>query len=107
MTRLNPTISAHLIAASDMIHANALKTIQSKSNSREVVSQIDAAQSFVTAAEYLYEAAERVAAGEPLGSDDIVLALRAALVKTYEGLGVIEREVAAKLRALRPEMTRH
>jgi hypothetical protein len=85
VTEHHTTISAHITAASDLIHATARATIKATPSAGGERAPIHAAISFVIAAEALYEAAERVAAGEAVGGKPLSLALRIAEHKATEG----------------------
>jgi hypothetical protein len=85
VTKHHTVISAHIIATSDLIHATARDTVRATPSAREDLAHIDATQSFITAAEALYEAAERIAAGAGAGCERLSLALRIAEHKATEG----------------------
>ena len=84
------TISDHITSASDLIHATARATVAATQNPHEAIPHIDAAQAFVHAAEFFYEAAEHIAAGEAVGADRLALALRFADAKAAEGRWMLE-----------------
>jgi hypothetical protein len=50
---------------------------------------MDAAKSFILAAEALYEAAERVALGQPVDTPELVFWLRASDAKAAEGRALL------------------
>jgi hypothetical protein len=85
------TVSAHLVHAGEIIDATARATVRATSNAPKTLAHIDAAKHFMDAADALYEAAERVAEGEPVGSRGLVLALRVAEVKAAEGRSILMR----------------
>jgi hypothetical protein len=89
MTTQTNTVSAHLIAAADLIHATARETVRTTEDAQTALSHIDAAAAFITAAEFYYEAAERIAAGQPVGSNGLVLAVKFAEAKALEGRGML------------------
>lgn len=65
-------LNNHLLAAGEIIHATARATVADTPDASSVLSRIDAAQSFVHAADYLYDAADRIASGA--APDDAKLA---------------------------------
>lgn len=58
-------------------------------DARRCLAHIDAAKAFMTAADALYEAAERVALGQPVGTPEMVFALRVAEAKAAEGRAML------------------
>jgi hypothetical protein len=89
MTTTVTTISGHLAHAGEIIDAIAEATVRATPDARKTLSHIDAAKAFMTAADALYEAAERVAAGEAVGSRDMLFALRVAEAKAAEGRAML------------------
>lgn len=87
-TQLN-SISAHLCHAGGIVDAIAEATVKATPNARAVLAHIDAAKAFVTAADALYEAAERVALGQPVDTPELLFALRAADAKAAEGKAML------------------
>lgn len=87
-TQIN-TVSAHLIAATELVHTTARETVRTTEDAHKALSHIDAAQAFMIAADFYYEVAERIAAGQPVGSDRLVLALWVAECKALEGRGML------------------
>ncbi|RGP37732.1 hypothetical protein D1012_07405 [Pseudotabrizicola alkalilacus] len=92
MAALSPTVSAHLIAASEIIHATARATVRATPSARQTLAHIDAAQSFMVAADALYEAAERVAQGAPLDAPQLRLALWVAAAKSAQGYAALRTD---------------
>ena len=89
MAALSPTVTEHLIAASDIIHATAWATVKATPSAHKTLAHIDAAQHLMVAADALYEAAERIALGEVLDAQGLRLALRIADAKSAEGRAVL------------------
>ena len=89
MTHQPLTISAHLCHAGEIIDAIAEATVRATPDARKVLSHIDAAKAFVTAADALYEVAERVALGQPVDTPELLFALRAADAKAAEGRAML------------------
>ncbi|TGD45050.1 hypothetical protein EEB11_00225 [Pseudotabrizicola sediminis] len=89
MTKQLTSISAHLCHAGEIIDAIAEATVKATPDAPTVLAHIDAAQSFVTAADALYEAAERVALGQPVDTPELLFALRVAGVKAAEGIDLL------------------
>lgn len=89
MTTPALSISAHLAQAGEIIDAIAEATVRAAPDARKTLAHIDAAKTFMTAADALYEAAERVAAGEAVGSRDMLFALRVAEAKAAEGRAML------------------
>lgn len=89
MTTLTTSISAHLCHAGEIIDAIAEGTVRATPDARNDLAHIDAAKSFMTAADALYEAAERIALGEPVGCPELALALRISEVKAAEGRAIL------------------
>lgn len=89
MTQQPLTISAHLCHAGEIIDAIAEATVKATPNARVVLAHIDAAKAFVTAADALYEAAERIALGQPVDAPELVFWLRAADAKAAEGRAML------------------
>jgi hypothetical protein len=85
MAALSPTITEHLIAASEIIHATARETVRTTPSAHRTLVHIDAAQPLMAAADALYEAAERIALGEAVDAPGLRLALRVADAKAAEG----------------------
>lgn len=83
------SISVHLCHAGEIIDATAEATVRVTPDARTALVHIDAAKSFMTAADALYEAAERIALGEPVGCPELALALRLAEVKATEGRAML------------------
>ena len=83
------TVSVHLIAASDLVHATARATVRAIPCPRDTLAHIDAAQSFMIAAGALYDAAEWIAAGKSIEGAEMKLALWLADAKVVEGRGRI------------------
>jgi hypothetical protein len=94
MTKPLTSVSAHLVHAGEIIDAIAEATVRATPDARKTLAHIDAAKAFTTAADALYEAAERIAAGEAVGTPEIVLALRVAGVKANEGMDLLAGKVA-------------
>ena len=86
---LAATVSGHLAQAGEFIDAIAEATVRAAPDAHKSLSHIDAAKAFMTAADALYEAAERVAAGEAVGSRDMLFALRMAEAKAAEGRAML------------------
>lgn len=89
MTNTSTSVSSHLIHAGEIVDAIARATVKATPNARETLAHIDAARAFMTAADALYEAAERVAAGEAVGSGEMLFALRVAEAKAAEGRAML------------------
>jgi uncharacterized protein VirK/YbjX len=85
MTDHHSTIATHVLAASALSHATARDTVKATPSARKTLTHMDAAQSFMTAAEALYEAAELIAGGEATIGERLSLALRVAEHKATEG----------------------
>lgn len=89
MTDTAQSVTHHLIHAGEIVDSLARATVKATPNAREVLPHIDAAKSFTTAADALYEAAERIASGEPVNGAGLALALRVAAVKAAEGRALV------------------
>ncbi|MFN3663521.1 hypothetical protein [Yoonia sp.] len=89
MTMPITSISAHLCHAGEIIDAFAVATVRTTQNTRQSLAHLDASKSFMTAADALYEAAERIASGESVGCPELALALRIAEVKAGEGRAML------------------
>lgn len=89
MTQQLTSISAHLCHAGEIVDAIAEVTVRATPDARKVLPHIDAAKAFVTAADALYEAAERVALGQPVDTPELRFALRVAGVKANEGIDIL------------------
>lgn len=89
MAALSPTVTGHLIAASEIIHETAWATVKATPSAHKTLSHIDAAQHLMVAADALYEAAERIALGEAVDAPELCLALRLADAKAAEGRGAL------------------
>jgi hypothetical protein len=92
MTHQTLSISAHLCHAGEIIDAIARATVSATPDARQSLAHIDAAKSFILAAEALYEAAERVALGQPVDTPELVFWLRAADAKAAEGRALLAGE---------------
>ena len=95
MTTQLTSISAHLAHAGEIIDAIAEATVKATPNPHQSLAHIDAAKAFVTAADALYEAAERVALGQPVDSAELRFALQVAGVKASEGIDMLARKPGA------------
>lgn len=95
MTTQLTSVSAHLAHAGEMVDAIAEATVKATPNARVVLSHIDTAKAFVTAADALYEAAERIAAGQSVDSPELRFALRVAGVKASDGIDMLARKPGA------------
>lgn len=89
ITTIITTISGHLAHAGEMIDAIAEATVRATPDARKNLAHIDAAKAFMTAADALYEAAERVAMGQPVDTPEMVFALRVAEAKAAEGRAML------------------
>ncbi|MFN3723584.1 MAG: hypothetical protein ACK4VZ_11100 [Paracoccaceae bacterium] len=89
MTTQPNTISAHLAHAGEIIDALALAAVRTTPDAREALAHIDAAKAFVIAADALYEAAELIAAGKPVGTPELSFVLRVSGVKANEGIDIL------------------
>lgn len=85
MAVLSSTVTEHLIAAAEIVHATALATVKATPSAHKTLAHIDAAQHLMVAADALYEAAERIALGAPVDAPELKLALHTAVVKTGQG----------------------
>ena len=88
MARLTP-IFAHLTHAGEIVNSIARATVSATPDARLTLAHIDAAQAFMTAADALYEAAARVASGEPVEAPEVVFALHVAERKAAEGRAML------------------
>ncbi|MDH2327508.1 hypothetical protein QCN27_11590 [Cereibacter sp. SYSU M97828] len=89
------TTTDHLIAATGIILGTAQGTVTAtreahgKKKARKAAARMEAALALITAGDALYEAAERIAKGEPVRGekvgDGMALALRIAEAKAQEG----------------------
>ncbi len=89
MAALSPTVTEHLIAASEIINATARATVNATPSAHQMLAHIDAAQHLMVAADALYEAAERIALGEAVDAPELKLALHIAAAKTGQGCAMV------------------
>lgn len=89
MAALSPTVTKHLIAASEIVHATARATVKATPSAHKTLAHIDAAQHLMVAADALYEAAERIALGAPVDAPELKLALHIAAAKTGQGRAMV------------------
>ena len=89
MTKPLTSVSAHLVHAGEIVDAIVKATVRATPDARKTLAHIDAAKAFMIAADALYEAAERIAAGEAVGSRDMLFALRVAEAKAAEGRAML------------------
>ena len=95
MTTSTTTISGHLAHAGEIIDAIAEATVRATHQSlgatdaRKTLAHIDAAKPLMDAAGFLFEAAERVAMGQPVDTPEMVFCLRAADAKAAEGRAML------------------
>ncbi len=89
MAALSSTVTEHLVAASEIVHATARATVKATPSAHKTLAHIDAAQHLMVAADALYEAAERIALGETVDAPGLRLALRLADAKAAEGRFVL------------------
>ena len=93
MTTNPTTISGLLAHAGEIIDAIAEAAVRATPNPHQTLAHIDAAKPLMDSAGFLFEAAERVAMGQPVNTPEMVFCLRAADAKAAEGRAMLAGHV--------------